>query len=74
MNKLERRLKGDVKFKKRLKNVGLTPKALDFQEKAGIKNKLFCYKTTGKPCSCWMCSPKDIKSKYKVKYKNKFDE
>lgn len=50
MNKFERRLKGYYKFKKRLKNVGFTTEEL---KKANTN--LYAYKTSGKPCSCYMC-------------------
>ncbi len=77
MNKLERKLKGQAKFKKRLNQIGITKKVIDAWDQKGISYKLNCYKSTGKPCSCNMCSPnkrKEVKAKYKVKYKNKFDE
>lgn len=45
MNKQERKLKGMYKFKKRLKNY----------RREGTNS--YIYKTTGKPCSCVMCSP-----------------
>ena len=56
MNKLERRLKGYYKYKKRLKHYCLT----------GADQ--YAFKTTGKPCSCFMCSPGKLeeKAKYKV--------
>lgn len=53
MNKFERRLKGLYKFKKRLRNYNLN------------SNEGYLLKTTGKPCSCYMCSPKEGKPKYK---------
>jgi hypothetical protein len=78
MNKLERRLKGESKFKKRLKNHGITEKSFDDVRKFwGRELNVFCYKTTGKPCSCPMCSPGKIseKAKYRVKHKHrKFDD
>lgn len=52
MNKGRRNELTQLKFKKRLNNLGLqqnTPK--DF----------ICYKTTGNPCSCKMCQPKKYK-------------
>lgn len=58
MNKFERRLKGYYKYKKRLKNYNRS------------YSDGYILKTTGKPCSCYMCSPKDEKPKYKFK-KNK---
>ena len=48
-----------LKFKKRLKQ-------LDLKKEDG---NLYCYKSTGKPCSCYMCS----NDKYKRK-KKKIDE
>jgi hypothetical protein len=76
MNKLERKLKGEAKFKKRLKNKGFTKEIFEKAEKKGIKLNVFCYKTTGTPCSCAGCSPGKIeeKAKYKIKYKHKFEE
>ncbi len=61
MNKRERWLKGNLKFKKRIKVLGL-----DFNN-----SPYNCYRTTGKPCSCPMCSPGKLgeKKKYKVKHK-----
>lgn len=40
-----------LKFKKRLKNYGLTNKEGNFN----------CFRTTGKPCSCWCCQPDKMK-------------
>lgn len=59
MNKLERKTKGDFKYKKRLKNLG-------------IVGDNYSYKTTGKPCSCAMCSPSKVndKAKYRIDTKN----
>jgi hypothetical protein len=77
MNKLERRLKGEAKFKKRLENIGITSQVINEWKRKGVKYNLNCYKSTGKPCSCASCSPnkrKEVKAKYKQKYKNKFDE
>jgi hypothetical protein len=67
MNKQERKLKGYFKFKKRLKNYQITEERL---QKYGLKG-LYCYKTTGKPCSCAMCSPGKVeeKPKYRIKHK-----
>jgi hypothetical protein len=50
MNKQERKLKGLNKFKKRLKNYGYK---IEDVFKQGYN--LFCFKTTGKPCSCFIC-------------------
>ena len=63
MNKKERVLKGWYKFKKRLTNIGL------WNEKDKPENNLNCYRTTGKPCSCLMCS--GLKYSRKEKHKNK---
>jgi len=54
MDKGRRTEIGKLKFKKRLKNYRLK------QQKP---NDFNCYRTTGKPCSCSMCSPKDEKPK-----------
>lgn len=67
MNKQERKRKGIAKFKKRLQNYGYKIEDI-FKE----GYNLFCFKTTGKPCSCWMC--KDKKFDRKEKHKNKLDE
>jgi hypothetical protein len=67
MNKQERKLKGLNKFKKRLKNYGY--KIEDINK---TNYNLYCFKTTGKPCSCWMC--KGEKFNRKEKNKNKLDE
>jgi hypothetical protein len=64
MDKGRRNELGKLKFKKRLKNYRL---------KEG-DGKFNCFRTTGKPCSCSMCSPKEEKDKYKVKYKQKLIE
>ncbi len=78
MNKYERRLKGESKFKKRIKNHGYTDEVISRLKKRGVKINLWAFKTTGTPCSCNGCSPGkwsgQPKNKYKVKYKNKFDE
>lgn len=68
MNKLERRLKGKYKFKKRLANYQhtiLNPKGARYH----------ALRTTGKPCSCWMCSPGKVeeKAKYRLNKFNKLD-
>lgn len=46
MNKQERKLKGVAKFKKRLANLKLT----------NVVGKFYPFKTSGKPCSCYLCS------------------
>ncbi len=61
MNKLERRLKGYYKYKKRLKNYNLT---------GTVQHAL---RTTGKPCSCFMCSPGKTEEKPKYKASNNKD-
>lgn len=40
-----------LKFKKRLSQVGLS-----MEDVYKPKNNLWAYKSTGKPCSCYMCS------------------
>ncbi len=81
MNKQERKLKGQAKFKKRLKNYGIDE--LIFKDgwgntKRGVKVNFNCYRTTGKPCSCASCSPGKVEEKAKYRYnkfnKNKIDE
>lgn len=76
MNKHERVLKGKAKFKKRLNDRGITDKLLAEYKRKGVKFNFNCYRTTGQPCSCRMCSPgkQGEKNKYKVKYKNKVYE
>lgn len=73
MNKLERKLKGEAKFKKRLKNIGYTPEVLARLKRQGVKMKLYCFKSTGKPCSCMSCSPSKVEEKAKYRL-NKFDK
>lgn len=53
MNKQERKLKGFYKFKKRLANHSLMNSMTNPESKGNIH----AFKTTGKPCSCVMCSP-----------------
>ena len=60
-----------LKYKKRLKQLGL---------KEG-EGKFTCYKSTGKPCSCEMCSPykynrteKHKKTISNVEFDDKFDK
>lgn len=61
MNKQERKLKGFHKFKKRLQNFGYK---IEDVVKEGYN--LFCFKTTGKPCSCNLCKrPRYKRSKNK---------
>jgi len=69
MNKLERKLKGQAKFKKRLKNYQLSEQDIKKNPRAhsGLR-------TSGKPCSCYMCTPGKYtgrpKNKYYTKHKN----
>jgi hypothetical protein len=58
MNKARRFEIKMTKFKKRLKVLGLLYKEGNFH----------CYRTSGSPCSCYMCSP--YKFKRKIKHKN----
>lgn len=67
MNKQERKLKGFHKFKKRLQNFGYKIEDVNRPD-----FNLHAFKTTGKPCSCWMC--KGEKFDRKEKHKNKLDE
>lgn len=60
MNKGRRNELTRLKYKKRLKNLGL---------KEAENSNFYCYKSTGKPCSCPLCSPE--KYKRTVKHKNK---
>lgn len=72
MNKYERILKGKAKFKKRLENNGFTSETFEKAKKRGIILNVNCYRTTGTPCSCYLCSPGKFKEKSKYKYdKNK---
>lgn len=65
MNKFERRLKGYHKWKKRMCNLGLST---EFQENP---NLYIAYKTSGKPCSCWIC--KNEKYNRKIKHRNRYE-
>lgn len=62
MNKQERKLKGNSKWIKRLKNLGLWNKGKP--EKGS-----FCLKEQAVPCSCFLCS----NEKYIRKEKHKKD-
>lgn len=42
-------------------------------KKYGIKGNDYTLKTTGKPCSCAMCSPNKVEEKAKYRL-NKFDK
>lgn len=65
MNKQERKRKGITKFKKRLKNINNCSKIRNRQD--------YKYKTTGKPCSCVLCSPGKVEEKAKYRL-NKFNK
>lgn len=54
MSKYERRVKGMLKYRKRLRNLN-------------IKCDDYSYKTTGKPCSCALCSPGKVEEKAKYR-------
>jgi len=64
MNKLERRLKGKFKFKKRVRNYNFI---------LGETYNHNALRTTGKPCSCPMCSPGKVEEKAKYRL-NKFNK
>jgi hypothetical protein len=64
MNKGRRNQLTRLKYKKRLKNLGL-------KETDG---NYHCYKSTGKPCSCPMCSPEKYDRTEKHKNKDIKDE
>lgn len=61
-NKGRRNELTQLKFKKRLDQLGLKKE----------DGNLFCYKSTGKPCSCYMCSYR--KFDRNIKHKNKLFE
>lgn len=75
MNKGDRNRKEKQKFKKRLNNYGINFDDLDdgFMESKRGKRKINynCLRTTGKPCSCVMCSPNEEKPQHKVKHKKR---
>lgn len=48
MNKARRHELKMLKYKKRLKQLRM---------KEGPNKNLFAYRSHGKPCSCWCCSP-----------------
>ena len=69
-NKGERQRKTQLKYKKRLRNLGLKE-----------EGNFYCYKSTGNPCSCPMCSPekysrteKHKKTISNVEFDEKFDK
>ena len=72
MNKQIRKEIGVIKYKKRLANNGITDLVRQKIIDRGGKANFYCYKTTGKPCSCVSCSPgKEMdKAKYRL---NKFN-
>ena len=67
MDKARRNELGKLKFKKRLKQLGLKE-----DDREGRKVNYNCYRTTGQPCSCILCSPE--KYKRSEKHKKNFDE
>lgn len=75
MNKGRRQEIAKRKYIKRLKNLGLLnefPEAKNNPrgEHNGIPYNLTGYVTTGKPCSCFMCSKHRKYNRAKNKYKN----
>jgi len=74
MNKFERRVKKEIVFKRRLKQLGITERVIDTITRiTGRRPNFYCYKSTGKPCSCPNCSPGKIEEKAKYRF-NKFDK
>ncbi len=57
MNKGRRQELKQLKYKKRLRQLGLYEESRE-KNPRGDNYNLTCYKTTGKPCSCYMCSYK----------------
>jgi len=51
MNKGRRHELKMLKFKKRLENYRLV----------GVNGNFNCFRSTGKPCSCWCCQPEKMK-------------
>lgn len=73
MNKQIRKEIGVIKYKKRLANNGITKEVLDaIKKRTGKEIHFYCYKTTGKPCSCVSCSPGKEMDKAKYRF-NKFN-
>lgn len=67
MNKSRRQELKKLKFKRRLKLYGYKIGDKDIY---GREINLNCYKTTGKPCSCDLCSPyKYNRNKEKLNFK-----
>lgn len=61
-NKHARHVKKMLKYLKRLKQLKLLH----------VDGNFNCYRTSGKPCSCYLCSP--YKYKRNIKHKNKLYE
>jgi hypothetical protein len=57
MNKARRHELKMLKYKKRLKNYGLT----------NTVGKFYCFRSHGKPCSCWCCHAEKMKVNWKKK-------
>lgn len=67
MNKQERKLKGEAKFKKRLQN-------FTYNVGENITNASYhALRSTGTPCSCPICSPGKVEEKAKYRL-NKFNK
>lgn len=62
-NKGERNRKTKIKFKRRLRNMGILEKSGQPTEEQ------YCYKSQGKPCSCPICSGEKYNRKTKHKKK-----
>lgn len=55
-----------LKFKKRLKQIGMT---IDDARKP--ENNLYVFKSHGKPCSCWACRGQKYNRSKEKTWKNK---
>jgi hypothetical protein len=73
MNKQIRKEIGIIKYKKRLENNGITDLVRQKIIDRGAVANFYCYKTTGKPCSCSNCSPAKVEEKAKYRF-NKFNK
>jgi len=73
MNKQIRKEIGLAKYKKRLANNGITDEVRQKIIDRGATANFYCFKTTGKPCSCANCSPGKIEEKAKYRF-NKFNK
>jgi len=73
MNKQIRKEIGIKKYKERLVNNGITDLVRQQIIDRGAKTNFYCYKTTGKPCSCANCSPGKVEDKAKYRF-NKFNK